>query len=39
MGGRVALPLILVHGVPDTDHVWHRLIPDEVVRELRAHWG
>ena len=21
------MPLVLVHGVPDTDHVWHRLIP------------
>ena len=27
MGGRVAATVILVHGVPDTDHVWHRLIP------------
>src|SRR5204862_7056524 len=27
MGGRMAATVILVHGVPDTDHVWHRLIP------------
>jgi hypothetical protein len=27
MGSRVALPVILVHGVPDTDNVWHRLMP------------
>ena len=23
----MAATVILVHGVPDTDHVWHRLIP------------
>jgi len=29
MGSGLAAPMtaILVHGVPDTDHVWHRVVP------------